>query len=254
MGSTRIVHLPTVLNRDKKKLSKRQGDVAVGDFKKKGYLPEALVNYLALVGWSPDSNQELFTMDELIEQFSFERVSKAGGVFDNDKLDWVNAHYIRSIDIERLVSLCIPHLIEAGYLNEDETEEKKEWLTAMVKSIQERMSYVSEVSKLVEFFFNDTVELENDETKEMLKGEQVPALMEAFRKELADIDEVDKEFASTIFKKIQKATGVKGKNLFMPVRAMLTGQLHGPDIMDVIFVLGKERILNKMEYIENNIL
>lgn len=249
-----FVHLPTVLNRDKKKLSKRQGDVAVGDFKKKGYLPEALVNYLALVGWSPDSNQELFTMDELIEQFSFERVSKAGGVFDNDKLDWVNAHYIRSIDIERLVSLCIPHLIEAGYLNEDETEEKKEWLTAMVKSIQERMSYVSEVSKLVEFFFNDTVELENDETKEMLKGEQVPALMEAFRKELADIDEVDKEFASTIFKKIQKSTGVKGKNLFMPIRAMLTGQLHGPDIMDVIFVLGKERILNKMEYIENNIL
>lgn len=248
-----FVHLPTVLNHDKKKLSKRQGDVAVGDFKKKGYLPEALVNYLALIGWSPASNQEIFTMEELIEQFSFERVSKASGVFDNDKLDWVNGQYIRTENIERIADLCIPHLIEAGYVKADEIEEKREWIATMVGSIRKNMSYISQVNELVAFFFDDEVKMENEETEEMIKGEQVPALFEALRNELAQVEEIDKELADGLFKKVQKATGVKGKNLFMPLRAMLTGQLHGPEIVDVLLVLGKESILNRMDYIEKNI-
>lgn len=249
-----FVHLPTVLNKEKKKLSKRHGDVAVGDFKKKGYLPEALVNYLALVGWSPEGNQEIFSMEELVNSFSFDRVSRTGGVFDNNKLDWMNAHYIRESNIEYLAKLCAPYLVEAGYINEDEVEQKQEWIQSMVESIRKRMSYLSQIGELAEVFFKDEVEMEDEQTEEMLKGEQVPALFEAFRNELAEIDEVDKEFASTVFKKIQKATGIKGKNLFMPLRALLTGQLHGPELVDVLFVLGKEKILNRMTYVEKNII
>jgi nondiscriminating glutamyl-tRNA synthetase len=249
-----FVHLPTVLNKEKKKLSKRHGDVAVGDFKKKGYLPEALVNYLALVGWSPEGNQEIFSMSELIESFSFDRVSRTGGVFDNNKLDWMNAHYIREADISYLSKLCAPYLVEAGYIKAEEVELKQEWIESMVESVRKRMSYLSQIGDLAEVFFNDNVEMEDEQTAEMLKGEQVPALFEAFRSELSEIDEVDKEFAGTVFKKIQKATGIKGKNLFMPLRALLTGQLHGPELVDVLFVLGKDKILNRMKYVEENIM
>ena len=106
-----FVHLPTVLNKDKKKLSKRQGDVSVTDFKEKGYLPEALVNYLALVGWSPKGNEEIFSMEELINEFSFENVSKTGGVFDVEKLNWINSQYIKKYDNEKLFKLIKPFLV-----------------------------------------------------------------------------------------------------------------------------------------------
>ncbi|HGM3697085.1 TPA: glutamate--tRNA ligase, partial [Clostridioides difficile] len=115
-----FVHLPNILNKEKKKLSKRQGDVAVEDFKKKGYLPEGLVNYVALVGWSPEDNQELFTMEELEKAFSVERVSKSGGVFDTEKLNWVNQHYIKDGDDAYLTDLAIPFLIEDGFITEEE--------------------------------------------------------------------------------------------------------------------------------------
>lgn len=100
-----FVHLPTVLNKSGKKLSKRNDDASVEDFRLKGYLPEALINYLALVGWSPESNEEILSLDEMVKQFSFDRVSKSGGVFDVDKLDWVNAQYIRKMEVSELANL-----------------------------------------------------------------------------------------------------------------------------------------------------
>src|SRR5699024_887045 len=118
------VHLPTVLNKDKKKLSKRHGDVSVDGFIKEGYLPEAIVNYLALVGWSPKSNEEILYMDELIEQFSFERVAKTGGIFDKEKLNWVNEHYIRGKTADEITDLCIPYLKEAGYITDEDVKNR----------------------------------------------------------------------------------------------------------------------------------
>ncbi|WP_353893086.1 glutamate--tRNA ligase [Proteinivorax hydrogeniformans] len=247
------IHLPTVLNKDKKKLSKRQGDVAVGDFKNKGYLPEAMVNYLALVGWSPNNNQELFSIDDLIEQFSFERVSKTGGIFDIDKLNWINGQYIKSSSPERITDLAIPYLKNAGYITDADVEGRYEWIVTMVKSVQEKVSLISEIPQKVSFFFADELEFESEKAKQVLEGEQVSALCDAFINELNSIDEVDDEFTATIFKKIQKQTGVKGKSLFMPIRVMVTGQQHGPDIGGVLKVLGKENILKRVKYVKENI-
>src|SRR5690606_10856037 len=147
------VHLPTVLNKDRKKLSKRHGDVSVEDFRDKGYLPEALVNYLALVGWSPEDNQEIFTMEELVEKFSFERVSKTGGIFDKDKLNWVNGHYIRSSSVERIANLAIPYLKEAGLIDDKFVEEKYSWLELLVKTVQESLDTIGEIPEKVDFIF-----------------------------------------------------------------------------------------------------
>lgn len=249
-----FVHLPTVLNKEKKKLSKRQGDVSVEDFKKKGYLPEALVNYLALVGWSPDSNEEFFTMDELIEQFSVKRVSKTGGVFDKDKLDWVNEHYLREADLGRITKLAIPYLLESGLITEQDVEDKYDWVETLVSIVKDRLTTISEIPEQVKYIFDNEVKMEDEETEEILKGETVGELLNAFKSELEKIDLVDEEFSKGIMKTIQKSTGIKGKNLFMPSRVALTGQQHGPDMDKVILVLGKENIIARIDYILENII
>lgn len=248
------VHLPTVLNKDKKKLSKRQGDVSVEDFRKRGYLPEALVNYLALVGWSPESNKEIFSMDELIDEFSFERVSKTGGVFDKDKLNWINGQYIRKSDLDRITRLCIPYLLESGYIDESHVKEQYDWIKTMVSTVQESLSYLSEIPEKVKIYFEDEIHPEDQKAEDILKNEGVQSLFDAFKEELDSIESIDHEFAKTIFKKIQKKTGIKGKNLYMPIRVMLTGQVHGPEMVNIILVLGKDKILNRIKYVEENLL
>ena len=248
------VHLPTVLNKDRKKLSKRQGDVSVEDFRNSGYLPESLVNYLALIGWSPEGNDEILSMEELIKQFSFERVSKTGGIFDKNKLNWVNGHYIRESSTEKITNLAIPYLIESGYITEDDVDKRYDWINTMIRTVQESLSTIKEVPEKVAIFFGEEVELENDEVLKVLKGEQVPILFEALREELGTVDKIDEEFSKGLMKKIQKKTGIKGKNLFMPVRSALTGNLHGPELVDIIYVLGKQNILKRIDYIENKYL
>ena len=244
-----FVHLPTVLNKERKKLSKRHGDVAVEDFKAKGYLPEGLVNYLALVGWTPDSNKEIFSMEELIEEFSFDRVAKTGGIFDVDKLDWINEHHIREYDIESLVELSRPYLEEAGLL--DDTTDK-ELLKLMILSVRDGLSKLSDLPEHLKIFFGNDIKPENDDAMEMLKGEQVGTLVEAIREEVKSVDKIDEEFSTTVMKRIQKSTGIKGKNLFMPTRILLSGQNHGPDLTSIILILGKENILERLDIMEKN--
>lgn len=248
------VHLPTVLNKERKKLSKRHGDVSVDDFRGKGYLPEGLINYLALVGWSPEDNEEILSMEELIKQFSFERVSKTGGIFDKDKLDWVNGHHIRNYDLDKLTELAIPYLIDAKFIDDKFVEDRYNWIKTMVETVQESISYLSEIVGKVEIFFNNKVEPEDENALTTLKGEQVPIILNAFKEELNGIDDIDQEFAKGIMKKIQKSTGVKGKNLFMPTRIALTGNSHGPELVNIIYLLGKQNILNRINYIEENYL
>jgi len=246
------VHLPTVLNKERKKLSKRQGDVSVEDFRNKGYLPEGLVNYLALVGWTPEDNREILSMEELIEEFSFDRVSKTGGIFDIDKLNWVNGHYIRSYDLDKITDIAIPFLKEAGFIDDNFIKEKYEWLKILVETVREGLSNVSEIVDKVDIFFNDKVELEDAEAFEVLNWEETSTVLNVFKEEINNVDEIDQEFAKTVMKKVQKSTGVKGKKLYMPVRVALSGKVHGPELVSIIYLLGKQNILNRIEYIEKN--
>ncbi|OLS02166.1 glutamate--tRNA ligase [Tissierella creatinophila] len=243
------VHLPTVLNKERKKLSKRHGDVSVEDFRTKGYLPEGLVNYLALVGWTPEDNQEILSMDEMIEKFSFERVAKTGGIFDKDKLDWVNGHYIREESIERITDIAIPYLKEAGLIDDRFIEENRKWLEILVDIVREGMHHMDEIVDRVEFMFTNEVEVENDAI-ETLKGEGTLTILKALREELEEVEKIDEEYADSFMKKIQKRTGIKGKNLFMPTRVALAGSLHGPEFAKIIYLLGKQNILDRIDYIE----
>ena len=244
------VHLPNILNRDHKKLSKRHGDVAVEDFLNRGYLPEGLVNYIALVGWSPEDNQEIFSIEELEQKFSLERVSKSSGIFDINKLNWVNEHYIRESPVERITDLAIPYLIKAGYITEIDVKEKYEWLRDLVSVLQDRISYVAEIKEKAAIFFKTEIELKDDESRELIKSDHLPQLLDVFKAKVEEAETVDENFGKKVFKEIQKETGIKGPNLYKPIRVVLTGEAHGPDLPLVIKILGRQNILNRVQYIK----
>lgn len=240
------VHLPTVLNKDRKKLSKRQGDVSVDDFRAAGYLPEGLVNYLALVGWSPDSNEEILSMEEMVEQFSFEKVAKTGGIFDRDKLDWVNAHYIKQKSVEELTDLCIPYLKDAGFIDDQFIKDNREWLEVLVETLKDSMSTLKDIAPMSEFIFKD-LPIEDEDALNILKEEQVPELMKSLCEVVDGFETISREDSKGFMKSVQKLSGIKGKQLFMPVRVIISGSQHGPELANIIYLLGKEKIKRRIE-------
>ncbi|SDX62451.1 glutamate--tRNA ligase [Eubacterium barkeri] len=244
-----FVHLSNILNDDHKKLSKRQGDVSVGDFLKKGYLPEALVNFLALLGWSPEGDQEIFSMEELVEAFDLSRINRSGAVFDRSKLNWMNAHYIKALSPEALTDHCIPYLLEAGYITADDIENKREWIGTIAELLRDRLEYFAQVPDEVALIFNSDFEITDEESLEIIKAESVPVLHGALMEKIEAAEVVDAPSMMAILKAIQKehkAEKIKGKMLYMPTRIMLTGEMHGPDLAMIMEVLGKEELLKRL--------
>ena len=206
-----------------------------------------MINYVALVGWTPDDNEEIMSMDDLIEKFSLDRVSKSSGVFDVKKLNWVNAHYIKALDLDELTKKCIPYFVDGGVIKEDEVEEKYEWLKKITGIAQESMSYLAEITNYVDIFLDETVTLEDENAAKMLKLDHVPEMLKVFNRMVQE-NELTDEFLGKIFKNVQKETGNKGKNLYMPIRIALTGQNHGPDMKATMSILGKELIEKRINY------
>lgn len=245
-------HAPLILGPDRTKLSKRHGNTYIGQYRDEGYLPEAMFNYLALLSWSPDGEKELLTREEIIRQFRIDRVTKANPVFDIDKLNWINSHYIRQAPAERIVELAVPYLIESGLVTSEEAEERREWVKLIVEAVRESLVKVSDIADKVSIFFENNPSPEDGEALEVLRGEHVKALLQLFREELEGVEKVDEEFCSKVFKTIQKETGIKGKSLFMPVRVAVTGQCHGPDLKKTLLILGKDRLIARIGYMLDN--
>lgn len=241
-----FVHLPNILNDDHKKLSKRQGDVSVGDFLAKGYLPEALVNYLALLGWSPEDDQEIFTMEELIQAFDLSRINKSGAVFDRSKLNWMNSHYIKELPIEVLVKKLIPFIIEAGYVNAEDVEKRKEWLEKIGEILRERIEYFAQAKEELALIFKNDFVVSDEEALELLKAETTKRLYQVLVEKIEATEVLDAARGKAILKEIQKQEKIKGKMLYMPSRIMITGEMHGPDLTLIMDVLGKDEILARL--------
>lgn len=246
------VHLPVILGEDKKKLSKRQGDVAVHDFEKKGFLPEALVNYIALVGWSPEDGSEFMTMDELIEKFSIERISHSGGVFSLDKLRWVNNHYIRQADGDRLRALAMPFFVEAGFCTEEEYRSDGKY-ALILETLKERLGALGDIKEYKDYYTATRAEPESEEALATIQTEdarRVIACLIRILKENLDRDpswKPDGAGFKEILKQVGSETGQKGKTLFMPVRVAISGELHGPDLAATAEILGVDLLLKRLE-------
>ena len=243
-------HMTLIVNESRKKLSKRDESIIqfIEQYEALGYLPEALFNFIALLGWAPGGEEEIFTKEQFIEIFDEKRLSKSPALFDQQKLAWMNNQYIKSIDVERLTELALPHLIKAGKLPETLTEEQQKWVRDLMALYQEKMSYGAEIVGLSEVIFNEKLEFD-EEAKEVLAGEQVPEVMNAFLEEVNAIEQFEAAEIKAAMKAVQKKTGHKGKNLFMPIRVATTGQTHGPDLPAAIALIGKEKTKDRIQSI-----
>ncbi|OQX95938.1 glutamate--tRNA ligase [candidate division KSB1 bacterium 4572_119] len=232
----KLVHIPMILGADKSRLSKRHGATSLDQYRIKGYLPEVLINFLSLLSWSSESGDEILTIKRLIEEFDFKRISKSAAMFDFDKLNWMNGHYIRNADLNRIVNLSIPYLQQAGYPVDDVEKIRK-----IISLVREKIDYLSQIPEHLPVFFQEKINIVNGEAKTMIRQESSQRVLWSFTRELDGIAELDQEIFKNIMKVVQKETGVMGKNLWMPLRIILTGQLHGPDLPMTAEILGKEK-------------
>lgn len=244
------IHLPLILNSQKKKLSKRHDDVAVEDFLKKGYLKEALINYVSLVGWSPSSNKEIMTKDEIIEEFSLERLNNSSAVFDVEKLTWMNSIWIQNYDDEKLLQLVKPYLYEEKIIDKS-VDTDIEWLLLLIKSLKQRARTLKEFAEKSHIFVENEFEIEESAVEE-LKLETAKIVLEKFLDELLKVDKLTEENSKVILKNVQINSSVKGKLLFMPIRAALAGSLHGVDMANLLTLIGKENCIERVKKVLNN--
>jgi nondiscriminating glutamyl-tRNA synthetase len=241
-------HMTLIVNESRKKLSKRDESIIqfIEQYEELGYLPEALFNFITLLGWSPSGEEEIFTKEQFIEIFDANRLSKSPALFDKQKLTWMNNQYIKSLDLDKLVEISLSHLIKSGRLPQELSAEQTSWARQLIALFQEKMSFGAEIVPLTELFFQDEVNYE-EEASEVLAGEQVPEVLQAFANEVEMLTEFKAEGIKSAMKAVQKSTGQKGKNLFMPIRAAITGQTHGPDLPEAISLLGKEKVLARLK-------
>ena len=245
----RMAHLPLLLNPDRSKLSKRQGDVAVEDYIRKGYLPQALINFVALLGWNPGTEQEIFTLEELIQQFSLERIHKAGAVFDIQKLNWMNGYYIRQLPEDELVTFLTPFLERAGY-NVSDQEKTRKVILAVYKGIDKG----EDIAEAARLFYEQEVKIREPEAEEILRQPTARTVLEAFLQKLDQVDTLDLDQFKGIMKEIQQETGIKKQALWMPIRIALTGLTHGPELPLVIDIFGRSEVKRRVKYVLDNYL
>ncbi|WP_394581632.1 glutamate--tRNA ligase [Cytobacillus firmus] len=240
-------HMTLIVNESRKKLSKRDETIIqfIEQYEELGYLPEALFNFIALLGWSPAGEEEIFSKEEFIDIFDENRLSKSPALFDKQKLEWMNNQYMKKLDQERLVSISAPHLVKAGKISENWQQENEEWVNSLITLYQEKMSFGAQIVELSELFFTEEMTVD-EEAKEVLAEEQVPEVLTAFLQEIDALAEFKADEIKAAMKAVQKSTGHKGKKLFMPIRSATTGQTHGPDLPQAIELLGKEKVKTRL--------
>jgi glutamyl-tRNA synthetase len=242
-------HLPLLLNPDKTKLSKRQGDVALEDYLKKGYLKEALINFVALLGWNPGegSTQEIFTLDELVEKFELSKVHKAGAVFDVKKLDWINGQYIKKLDIDQLYAYTMPYLEKKElYFGAPGYVQNEDYIKKVLKVEQERLNKLDDVGDADPYLFGS---IKYDKQLLVWKDMSHEELKASLMKSLTVLEGINEQEWSleNLEKKLLEAAGEKRGDLLWPLRASLTGAQKSPSPFEVAWVLGQEESIKRIK-------
>jgi len=242
----RYAHLPMILGSDRSKLSKRHGSTSVMEYRDKGYLPDAVVNFLALLGWSLDDKTDIISRDELVASFSIDRVGKTGAVFNRDKLDWMNGVYIRKLSVDELVQQSVPFL-ETGLPRTVERPVSREYLRQIVPLVQERVKVLSELPELTDFFFVDELDYEAEQLfKKGIDREGVAAALRASRERLESCP-FDAASLEGVLRPLAEELGLKTGVLFGLLRVTVTGRTAAPPLFETMAALGRERCLKRIE-------
>ncbi|MDY6969122.1 MAG: glutamate--tRNA ligase [Spirochaetota bacterium] len=239
-------HHGLMLGQDRGKLSKRHGITSVEMYRKEGYLPQALMNYLAMLGWAAESGEEIMPLSDIVEQIDIENLAKTPAVFDFQKLKWMNGNYIRDYPINELTELLIPYIQQTGYnLDGKDTS----WLENVAGLLRGNCEVLSDIGNLIGIFMEDVVEPDED-TDKLLREDYSKKIIEASYKLIQfSIDE--KNYSDNLVNDIKNETSLKGKKLFLPIRAILTGRIKGPELDKAIPVIGFDKCRMRIEYMFN---
>lgn len=267
-----FAHLPNILGADKKKLSKRTGDVAVSQYIEKGYLPEAVINFILLLGWNAGTEKEIFTREEMIREFTLDKVGKSGAIFDLKKLDWMNGWYIRKMELNKLTEMCIPYLTKTKLIeeipnpnfqipNKSQFSNPKQfriiasseninfnWMKKVIALEQERMKKLSDIAETTKYFFVDIPKYDTA----LLTWKK--STLEKAKENLAEIKKILEALSEEKFNKVDLETSLKplmekmgvGDTLW-PLRVALSGAKFSPSPFEIAEVLGKEKVLKRIK-------
>ena len=244
-----FAHLPLLLNPDKSKLSKRQGDVAVEDYRDKGYLKEALINFVALLGWNAGDDKEFYYMDELIGNFSLERVNKSGAVFDLQKLNWLNAEHLRKKSDSELLEMLKSEKQKSKFKNGNYSDK---FLLLIIQSMKERVSFIKEFMDTCAYFYEEPTEYEQKAVEKNWKPETPDQLIK-LKEEFAKLSNPAKEEYEYSLTKVSEELNVGKGKLIHPLRLAVSGQSTGPGMFDLLFILGRDEVVKRIEAAVKNI-
>jgi len=243
-------HLPMVMGKDGQKLSKRHGSTSVIDFRKRGYLPEAIINYVTMVGWAYDDSREFFTKEELEKLFSLEKINKAPGVFDYKKLEWFNGQYIRQKSEAELIEEVLPYLKNDGIVSKDVTDHEMKIIKNMMSLMTERLHFMSDISELSRFLFKDISKytLADLIPKKMDFAGTIRAL-EGARGLVKDFESRSDEENEELFRKKSEEVKIKLGSMLMPLRVAISGSKVSPPIFGSLRLLGEEKALERIDHV-----
>jgi glutamyl-tRNA synthetase len=244
-----FAHVPVILAKGGGKLSKRHGATTVKEFKQKGYLSEALLNFIALLGWSLDDKTELFSLEDLISCFDLHRVNKAPAVFSYEKLDWFNGIYIRKKKVEELYKLLLPFLRRENLLTDEELPQYREYVLKIIPLIQQRMVTLGEVSERAWFFFDRHFKIKDKEAliPKKFRREDTEKVLELTKETLSSVSTFQKEELESAFGTLLEKLNMQPGPVFMIVRVSITGTTVSPGLFETMELLGRERVLKRLE-------
>lgn len=236
-------HHPLILGSDRSPLSKRHGATAVSQYREEGFLPEALQNYLVLLGWTPPSGEETLSLERMVEEFSIQAVSRSAPIYNRKKLEWLNSYYIREKKEAQLSEILIPYLERAG-IQTGSIDRK--WLNQISEVLRENLTVLSQIEEYLGIFFDEKFSLE-DGAKTLLLDPRNRETLRSVLGVLEDSSEINTDEQISLLSQLEKRTGQKGKDLLSPLRAAVTGKTKGPELLKVLPLLGKERIIRRIK-------
>ena len=244
----KFAHIPMIMGQDHTRLSKRHGATSVMEYKKMGYIPEALVNYIAHLGWSSGDEREIFTKEELIKEFTLDKISKHAAVFSMEKLNWFNSEYSKNMPIDSLTKMLLPFLKENNYIKkEDLSPAKLKWLKEVVKLMQGRIKNFSQFIDYADYFFVDKINIEPQAFDSVLNKEGVPGILQALKDKLFALKSWDEESIENAVREVASSLQIKGGQIIHPTRVSLSGKKVGPGLFELMVVLGQEKTVKRLQ-------
>lgn len=241
-----FAHLPLIVGQDRQPLSKRHGDVSIRWYREAGFMPEALFNYLALLGWSPPGESEIVSKDELVACFELEKVGKTPAFFDVKKLEWMNNHYLQALPPEVVAERAIPFLAKAGLVSDPPSDQERELVEKLVPLVQVRMDRLDQIVEMTEFLFR-TPSMESEDWKRVMSEPWAHEILAEMVEALDEIAESEwkKETIESELRGVAERKGIKPRVAFGPLRVAVSGRRVGPPLFESLEILGKDRVIRR---------